>query len=331
MYSRALVQGPFFHGLKLISSLKKIARAVSDRVWSKTRSKIDRLYYTGGGLGDELMFTAIARVAKLQGQPIHVLTDRPEVWEKNTDILSLQTNINRWFYAKKRKWLKTKFQHLTYKNGTQLHLAEQMATHLKVELPKQWIPVFAPRKSCCSSEQAIVIQNSCRGAKYAAVTKEWPFERWNELARRLIQEGWNLVQIGTRHDPQVPGAVDLRGKTDLPAAASILENASLFIGLESGLMHLAAAVKVPSVIIYGGRTLPRQTGYPFHRHVTDHSMPCTGCGLNFGCPHDEKCLKNISVDLVYQEVNRALAGNTGLETATLPTSRLAPDLGTIAK
>ena len=284
----------------------QLVSALSGRIWAFTRPKIRQLYYTGGGLGDELIFTAIAAEARRRGRPFHVLTDRHEVWESNTDPMSIQTGIRKWFYAKQRGWIDAEITHLSCENGIQVHLADQMARAAGVELPPDWAPVYRPRKAPGVPSGSIVIQNSCRGALYAAVTKEWPFERWSQLATFLISQGHKIVQIGTSVDPPVQGAIDLRGKTDLPRASAILEEAKLFIGLESGLMHLAAAVRAPSVIIYGGRTRPWETGYPWHWHLANTAIPCAGCALNTGCPHDVKCMDEIRVDDVWRAVQRVL-------------------------
>lgn len=281
---------------------RQLASALSGRIWAFIRPKIGQLYYTGGGLGDELMFTAIAAEARRRGNALHVLTDRPEVWEGNTDAASVQTGVGKWFDAKNCGLIKTEITHLSCQNCIHVHLATQMAGLAGLELPENWAPVYRPRSSARVEPGAVVIQNSCRGALYAAVTKEWPFERWNCLVERLVAEGHRVVQIGTRHDPPVPEVVDLRGETNLPQAASILEQAKLFIGLESGLMHLAAAVRVPSVIIYGGRTRPHETGYPFHRHAGVSELACSGCGLNSNCPIEVRCMTDISVDEVWSAV-----------------------------
>ncbi len=265
------------------------------------------------------MFTAVVAEARRTGRLLHVLTDKPEVWEGNTDPASVQTGIEKWFRAKDRGRLDTEIVHLSCANSIHVHLADQMAKMAGVELPANWAPVYHARRSARVADGAVVIQNSCRGALYAATTKEWPFDRWDCLAERLLAEGHRLIQIGTLKDPLVPGVVDLRGGTDLARAAAILEQAKLFIGLESGLMHLAAAVRVPTVIIYGGRTRPHETGYPFHFHAGVSQLPCSGCALNSGCPVDVKCMTDIALEDVHSLVQHALKfpgeiGGADLET-----------------
>ena len=250
--------------------------------------------------------TAVAAEAWKSRKPIHVLTDRPEVWESNPHIVSVEVGIGRWFEGYKRGRISTEIRHLTCSNHSKVHLAQQMAANINLSLAPGWRPVFKPRQRCKIDPKTIVIQNSCRGAKYAADTKEWPFERWNEIVSLLLKDGYSIIQIGTQFDPVVTGAIDLRGKTSLPMAAFLLEKAKLFIGLESGLMHLAAAVGSPSVILYGGRTKPEVTGYPHHQQIVELLMDCVGCGLNIGCPHEVACMKHITVEEVWKRVHEEL-------------------------
>ncbi len=278
--------------------------ALQSRVWAYTRPRLPRLVYANGGLGDELMLTAVAHAARVAGRPLHVLTDQPECWRGNRDPASLQTGVERWHYACRRGWMRTEIIHLAYLSGNGRHVADQMAERAAVTLAPDWRPVLRLPRPPPRNSRLLVLQNSCRGARYAADTKEWAQERWQELARRLARE-FTLVQIGTRRDPPLDAARDQRGRTTLRAAADLVAGAAALIGLESGLMHVAAAVGTPAVIIYGGRTRPKETGYPFHRNLT-RSPPCAGCALNSGCPHSLMCL-DIPVEEVEQAVRETCA------------------------
>ena len=149
-----------------------------------------------------------------------------------------------------------------------------------------------------------MLQNSCRGARYRADTKEWPQDRWQELTRRLGRD-FELVQVGVSADPVLPGVRDSRGRTTLFEVASLIANATAFVGLDSGLMHVAAAMHTPAVIIYGGRTRPHETGYGFNRHLP-RAPACAGCALNTGCPHQMICMQ-IPVDEVEGAVHEVAA------------------------
>ncbi len=117
---------------------------------------------------------------------------------------------------------------------------------------------------------AVVHPGSARAEKY------WRPERWAEVINTLQRElGLPVVLTGGRGDPfedahlttiraGAAPAADLAGKLDLPALAALVDGAALFVGVDSGPMHLAAAARVPCVVLFGPTN-------PFHwrpRHAT---------------------------------------------------------------
>jgi lipopolysaccharide heptosyltransferase III len=96
--------------------------------------------------------------------------------------------------------------------------------------------------------------------------KEWPAERFAELASRLVAAdgplaGGRVAVLAAAHEraqaaPLLaalpPGrALDLVGRTDLLTAAAVLRRAALFVGNDTGLMHLAAAAGTPTLGLFG--------------------------------------------------------------------------------
>lgn len=95
--------------------------------------------------------------------------------------------------------------------------------------------------------------------------KEWPAERFARLALRLTGEGGPLagarvavLAAGPERERALPvldalggRAVDLTGRTDPMAAAACLSRAALFVGNDSGLMHIAAAAGTPTLGLFG--------------------------------------------------------------------------------
>ena len=276
------------------------------RIWAAWGRKPDQVYYANGGIGDELMLTAIAAAARAADRPLHLIAAYPEIWRGNADPASVETNLPRWHYAKLRGWIDTQVTHLAYVTGNGRSIAEQMAAHTGVALSAGWRPVLATSTRIPREARRLVLQNSCRGARYAASTKEWPQARWIELVARLAPD-FELIQVGTLLDPLLPGVHDRRGATTLRGVADLIASARGFVGLESGLMHVAAAVRTPAVIIVGGRTRPQETCYPFNRNIA-RSPTCAGCALNEGCPHNLVCL-DIPAEEVEAQV-RAMMGES---------------------
>lgn len=81
--------------------------------------------------------------------------------------------------------------------------------------------------------------------------KNWPLERFVELARRLETRGGRIVWIeGPAERGGIPDAQVWRGLS-LPALGARLSRCALFVGNDSGISHLAAAVGCPSVVLFG--------------------------------------------------------------------------------
>jgi heptosyltransferase II len=91
----------------------------------------------------------------------------------------------------------------------------------------------------------------------------------------------------------------LAGETSLRELMAILDQCRLVVTNDSGSMHLAAALGLPVVAIFGS-TDERATG-PLSRRarVVKHSVGCSPCGLR-RCPIDFRCMEGVTVDLVHR-------------------------------
>ncbi len=94
--------------------------------------------------------------------------------------------------------------------------------------------------------------------------KSWPADRWGELVGMLKAEprfaGWRFMPVGGPGDrpPATPAltaagplGVDFVGKGDILASAAAIDRATLFVGNDSGLMHVAAAAGTPTLGLFG--------------------------------------------------------------------------------
>ncbi|MFZ3116265.1 MAG: glycosyltransferase family 9 protein, partial [Syntrophales bacterium] len=93
--------------------------------------------------------------------------------------------------------------------------------------------------------------------------------------------------------------VDLAGKTGLRSAVALVARCRLFISNDSGLMHVAGALNIPTIAIFGS-TNPTTTSPLGERStVISRYMSCSPC-LKTTCPTDFRCMDAITVDAVYE-------------------------------
>jgi len=142
-------------------------------------------------------------------------------------------------------------------------------------------------------------------------SKDWEEGNWVALTKQLSQAlpGWRLAAVGSVDERRrADGCLavwsgpktNLCGTLSPRETAAVLEQATLFIGHDSGPMHLASAVGAPCVAIFSARNLPGQwfparSGHKIIYHKTD----CFGCNLETCITQKKRCILSITVDLVY--------------------------------
>ena len=139
-------------------------------------------------------------------------------------------------------------------------------------------------------------------------TKNWPPSYWHELINRLTEK-YFIVQLGNQNEIQSEKVVRLAGKLDLRESIAVLAKCNLFIGGVSFLMHAASAVGVRSVIIYGGRETPQNSGYDNNINLYQ-KIDCGPCWIHEEdgefCENNLKCLTRIKVDTVCESINKII-------------------------
>jgi lipopolysaccharide heptosyltransferase II len=144
------------------------------------------------------------------------------------------------------------------------------------------------------------------GASYGSA-KCWPPPRFGELASRLqAQNDADVILFGTAAEAAVSNVIaarmrqppiDLTGKTAIADLPALLSQCHLFIGNDSGAMHVAAAVGIPVLAIFGP-TDPLGTAPVTPRCTIVQEKPyCSPCFLR-RCPTDHRCMTKVTPDMV---------------------------------
>jgi len=144
------------------------------------------------------------------------------------------------------------------------------------------------------------------GASYGSA-KCWPPPRFAEVANRLQSEAdADVILFGIAAEATVSTAIsgelrrppiNLTGKTAIADLPALLSQCHLFIGNDSGAMHVAAAVGLPIVAVFGP-TDPNGTAPVTTRCSIVQQKPyCSPCFLRC-CPTDHRCMTAITAGMV---------------------------------
>lgn len=144
-----------------------------------------------------------------------------------------------------------------------------------------------------------------------AESRRWGTDNYGLLAKRLAGDiGCRVILLGTKADTEAGDAaahhapssvVNLCGQTDLMAAAAILSFARVFVGNDSGLAHLAAAVGCPVVVLSGPDDPAETSPLTDKKKVIIRDIDCISCVKNV-CPKSGddfmRCMKLIDMEEV---------------------------------
>lgn len=153
------------------------------------------------------------------------------------------------------------------------------------------------------------------GAFYGSA-KRWPVEKYIELAK-LLQENYSpeILIIGSAQEVGLAEAIAaslekkpaiLAGKTSLRQLVGVLSQAALCVTNDSGPMHMANALKVPTVALFGP-TDPAVTA-PFQEPSVylKKDVPCWPCAYR-ECPFDHRCMLDIRSEEVFKACEKLLS------------------------
>ncbi|HUS11723.1 MAG TPA: glycosyltransferase family 9 protein [Pyrinomonadaceae bacterium] len=150
----------------------------------------------------------------------------------------------------------------------------------------------------------------------AFATKQWAAERFGRLAEHLISQGLPAIAIITPNEKSIiddmnrDAATPVPAFTDLslPEITALLARARLFIGNDSGIAHIAAAVAAPSVVIFGSsNTAHWRPWASAASEIVFEELECQPCHGYF-CEKfaEPECIKRVPVERVVAAAERVL-------------------------
>jgi len=158
-----------------------------------------------------------------------------------------------------------------------------------------------------------------------APERVWPKENYAKLGDALIEQfGKDIILTGSEREAKdiadiittmkhKEKAKDASGKLNIPQLAHLAAKADLFIASDTGPLHLAAAMKTPTISFYGPNTPKIYGPYGEKNIIIYKNLWCSPCMSNFNAklakcinPLYAKCIRSIGIEEVLQKVRGIL-------------------------
>jgi heptosyltransferase II len=150
------------------------------------------------------------------------------------------------------------------------------------------------------------------GASYG-LAKEWPLEKYKKLVEELINKHNVLIVLfGTAKEKQAghfitkdlnkEDYINLIAKTKVSELVLRINQCNVFIGNDSGLAHIAGALDVPDIVIFGSTSWEKSKPVGKNVRVISTNIECAPC-FKRTCPkHTMQCMRDILVEDVLKSV-----------------------------
>jgi len=146
-------------------------------------------------------------------------------------------------------------------------------------------------------------------------SRRWPAERYAAVASAIARAGYDVALTGSGQERPLAREVarlaraplhDLAGRTELGVLAALLERSRLLVCNDTGVSHMAAAMRTPSVVIASGSDTHRWAPADRTRHVVLwHDVACRPCA-HPECPIGHPCALGVEVPDVVRQAERML-------------------------
>lgn len=145
--------------------------------------------------------------------------------------------------------------------------------------------------------------------------RRWGADRFREVARLLAGKGLQIVVVGSsvdQHDATIISenlGVNLAGTTSIAETAAVIAGSALFISADSGILHIAVGLDVPTVSLFGPGIAAKWAPRGDKHRVINHNLPCSPCtrfGTTPPCPHHVRCMQEITSAEVFEAAMQLL-------------------------
>ena len=292
------------------------------------------IFFDSGGLGDNIARAPAIRALLTEQQHVSVVLYAPkyihelyEVWFKSEIDLGRLTlqDIHKATDTTERPSIWFKGSKVT---SLGCHLVDHAFAHILNRVPtedeQEYLTLFSEKPT---NKNVILTPG------FTSPTRELPAHVWNGMAKWLLQKGYTPVWLGKREvstnltgefreELDLSLGINLLDKTSLLEAAALMSEATLVVGLDNGLIHLAGCTEVPILAGYSTQDPDNRVpirSYPENTYALTPDSGCSGCEakLRFVEHHDFRrcyfgdlqCIKGLPLEMWTDALSKILGVN----------------------
>lgn len=185
---------------------------------------------------------------------------------------------------------------------------------IKIKEQQPYFVYDNTRKAIALCMGAAVVSMNIYGNIIRRNTKHWDYKNWLNLSNLLSKEGYNVFLLGGQKEYEEINSLlsfslqenvfNFMGRCSIIESLSILNLSDIVVGVDTGLMHCAGVLNIPSLTLFG--CTDYQEYLPFgnkSQYLTAGEVcsPCFGTEMAVLC-ENRKCMHNITVNMVFDRI-----------------------------
>ncbi len=254
-----------------------------------------------------------------------------EVYSNFSSVVTALTNAqNRFgYYLKESNYRMGIYTHMMYYNSavpiSEVYMQWSRLLQVKEEIHSLYefqtsVAAFPKAEEGLTATDRYLVINP--NASDLRIERRWPAEGFVQLIQLLLQQypAYKILLVGAPNEREYVDTIyqqvvhdrvlNMAGRTSMEELICLLKQAAVVITNDTGPMHLAFAVKAPTVALFGPCS-PRQYGINDNAAIVYKNVYCSPCVHEFRIPPclgNNQCMKLISVAEVMEKVTDMLNG-----------------------
>ena len=257
------------------------------------------------GFGDTLLVAAVARELKKKYGKIEITINRTR-----SELLDNNPNVDR--VGKRYSGIDLNYHYGKYniENNDGNTLIQVMCKKVSIDNPENLVDIFLTKDEIKYADMHTakikkpIITIHTTSNNFDNSRKFWPITYWERIVY-MLRNDYTFIQLGNSNEIPIYGSINFLGKQNIRLSIALIKKAKFHLGIVSSLMHGAAAVGTPAIILFGGfeRFALHQYKNILPIETYTECSPCIKANKKMPkCPFQNRCMFDITPEMVIDKM-----------------------------